>query len=185
MSTGKPSQAAKSLPIHPLSIADAFDGLTPKEKLYSHYLARAAWSGTRIILCQVSPEANSIFDFIMEIARSCQEQFSGIWNELAAALKVPEADMESFLLLGKVSIKYRQLLRNNPVSLRLSRSSRPTGFGRSEIPTRHAQEVFRSDCPRFRSSNSSLPEHRTADVLASTDQFRLPHRTDPKCLLSR
>ncbi|KAL9023351.1 MAG: hypothetical protein Q9196_007256 [Gyalolechia fulgens] len=87
----------KSLSIHQLSIADAFDGLTRKEKLYSHYLARAAWSGTRIVLRQVSPEANPIYEFIMELARSCQEQFSGSWANLAVTFKVTHADMRSFL----------------------------------------------------------------------------------------
>jgi dipeptidyl-peptidase-3 len=38
----------------------------------------AAWLGTRIILRQVSPEASSIFDFIIELHHSC----SGNWNSL-------------------------------------------------------------------------------------------------------
>ncbi|KAL8736416.1 MAG: hypothetical protein Q9166_000208 [cf. Caloplaca sp. 2 TL-2023] len=97
MSASKRSESMMNLPIHPLSIANAFDGLTSKEKLYSHYLARAAWSGTRIILRQVSPEANSIFDFIMELARCCEEQFSGRWADLAATFKVTGPDMKCFL----------------------------------------------------------------------------------------
>lgn len=81
------------LPIHQLSIKDAFNGLTPTEKLYSHHLARAAWAGTRIILRQVSPEANVIYDFIVELASSCHGRFSGSWTNLAAAVKVTDADM--------------------------------------------------------------------------------------------
>ncbi|KAL8936847.1 MAG: hypothetical protein Q9216_004714 [Gyalolechia sp. 2 TL-2023] len=97
MSAAQRSQSAKGLPIHQLSIANAFDGLTRKEKLYSHYLARAAWSGTRIILRQVSPEAIPIYDFIIELARSCQDQFSGSWADLASKFEVTYADMKSFL----------------------------------------------------------------------------------------
>ncbi|KAI4236696.1 MAG: hypothetical protein LQ349_002382 [Xanthoria aureola] len=97
MSASTQSKSAKSLSIHQLSIANAFDGLTPKEKLYGHHLARAAWSGTRIILRQVSPEANSIFDFIMELARCCRERFSSSWAALAETFDVNEADMASFL----------------------------------------------------------------------------------------
>ncbi|KAL8993729.1 MAG: hypothetical protein Q9169_006126 [Polycauliona sp. 2 TL-2023] len=97
MSAGVQPPAVKSLPIHQLSIANAFNGLSPKEKLYSHHLARAAWSGTRIILRQVSPEANPIFDFIMELARVCQNQYAGSWTELAVTFDVPKVDMKSFL----------------------------------------------------------------------------------------
>ena len=97
MSVSTQSTSGKKLAIHQLSIANAVDGLTPKEKLYSHHLARAAWSGTRIILRQVSPEANSIFDFIMELARCCRERFSSSWAALAETFYVNEADMASFL----------------------------------------------------------------------------------------
>ncbi|PON27672.1 dipeptidyl-peptidase 3 [Trichoderma gamsii] len=38
----------------------------------------AAWLGARIILRQVSPEASSIYDFVIELHRSC----SGDWNSL-------------------------------------------------------------------------------------------------------
>ncbi|KAL9037456.1 MAG: hypothetical protein Q9214_005698 [Letrouitia sp. 1 TL-2023] len=86
-----------SLPIHQLSIKKAFDGLTSKEKLYAHYLARAAWSGTKIILRQVSPESNDIFDFIMEIYRYCQKSFFGQWTDLSRASGITEMDMGSFL----------------------------------------------------------------------------------------
>ncbi|RJE18205.1 Peptidase family M49 [Aspergillus sclerotialis] len=49
-----------------LVIADAFDTLRPREKLYAHYMSRAAWHGSRIIMRQTSPESIGIFDFIME-----------------------------------------------------------------------------------------------------------------------
>jgi len=50
--------------IHQLQIKPIFDALDPREKLYAHYLARAAWHGSRIIMRQVSPESPDIFDFI-------------------------------------------------------------------------------------------------------------------------
>ena len=91
------SQAVEGVRIHQLSIKDTFDGLSPKEKLYSHHMVRAAWSGTRIILRQVSPEANSIYNFITELAGSCREHFSGNWTNLAVTSNVQHGDMKSFL----------------------------------------------------------------------------------------
>ncbi|THC94228.1 hypothetical protein EYZ11_006279 [Aspergillus tanneri] len=65
--------------IFQLSVASAFDNLDRQQKLYAHYMFKAAWSGSRIIFRQVSPEANSIFDFIMALYRSCD----GDWEHLA------------------------------------------------------------------------------------------------------
>ncbi len=121
MSVSIQSNSAKTLTVHQLSIANAFNGLTPKERLYSHHLARAAWSGTRIILRQVSPEANSIFDFIMELARCCRERFSSSWAALAETFDVNEADMASFL---KYAARFLSNIGNYYVMLPVPRSLR-------------------------------------------------------------
>lgn len=55
--------------------------------------ARAAWSGTRIIFRQVSPEANSIFDFIMALYSSCD----GDWERLASQADLDFSDVQLFL----------------------------------------------------------------------------------------
>ncbi|KAL8855986.1 MAG: hypothetical protein Q9178_007356 [Gyalolechia marmorata] len=90
----------KSVPIHALRVRGPFSGLTDREKLYAHYLAKAAWSGTRIILRQVSPESNTIFDFILELSQACRKLFAGDWYELAKACGVTEADIKAFLDYG-------------------------------------------------------------------------------------
>lgn len=54
---------------------------------------RAAWSGTRIILRQVSPESIGIFEFIMELHRSC----GGDWNQFSEDYGVDVEDLEAFL----------------------------------------------------------------------------------------
>lgn len=54
---------------------------------------RAAWNGTRIILRQVSPEANGIFDFIMALHHSCD----GNWEQLATETRVSVQEIEKFL----------------------------------------------------------------------------------------
>lgn len=91
------TSVTKPLQIHQLSIGAAFDGLTDREKLYAHSMARAAWSGTRIILRQVSPEANDIFDFLMQLYESCKRHFQGCWTALADGVGLPHAEVEAFL----------------------------------------------------------------------------------------
>ncbi|KAL7919046.1 peptidase family M49 domain-containing protein [Trichoderma austrokoningii] len=70
--------AVQAVQVFKLGVEAQFERLTDTEKRYSHHMARAAWLGARIILRQVSPEASSIFDFIIELHRSC----SGNWNSL-------------------------------------------------------------------------------------------------------
>ncbi|KAH0544774.1 hypothetical protein FGG08_001141 [Glutinoglossum americanum] len=76
-----------------LDIKEPFDNLTLKEKLYAHHMARAAWHGTRIILRQVSPESIAIFDFILEVYRSCD----GDWSKLAIQVNVSHESLTNFL----------------------------------------------------------------------------------------
>ncbi|KAI1407010.1 dipeptidyl peptidase III [Hypoxylon sp. FL1857] len=79
--------------IYKLGIAPLFDRLSDREKRYGHYLSRAAWSGTRIVLRQVSPESLAIFDFILELYNSCRGDF----EQLSEADGVAEEDLEAFL----------------------------------------------------------------------------------------
>ncbi|ATY58656.1 dipeptidyl peptidase III [Cordyceps militaris] len=76
-----------------LNIQGIFDGLSPREKLYSHHLAQAAWHGSRIVLRQTSPESEGIFDFILELHKACK----GDWSKLANDDGVGREDVESFL----------------------------------------------------------------------------------------
>ncbi|KAF3069082.1 putative dipeptidyl peptidase 3 [Daldinia childiae] len=84
---------AARVQIYKLGVKPLFDHLSEKEKLYSHYLSRAAWSGTRIILRQVSPESLGIFEFIMELYESC----GGDWNQFSTDYGVAVKDLEAFL----------------------------------------------------------------------------------------
>lgn len=54
---------------------------------------RAAWLGTKIILRQVSPESEPIFDFIVHLHRSCE----GNWEELRDQLSIPDDELTKFL----------------------------------------------------------------------------------------
>lgn len=55
-------------------------------------ISSAAWLGSRIILRQVSPESSSIFDFIIELHRTC----SGNWHSFIGE-GVSSDDLQKFL----------------------------------------------------------------------------------------
>lgn len=48
-------------PVCALNCEEAFDGLTPKEKLYAHYMLKASFTGSLITHCQTSPESPPLF----------------------------------------------------------------------------------------------------------------------------
>ncbi|KAK1145532.1 hypothetical protein N8T08_004090 [Aspergillus melleus] len=79
--------------IYRLSAAAAFHGLDRRQQLSAHHMAKVAWSGTRIILRQVSPEANDIFDFIMALYRDCD----GVWEQITERGSAQAHELESFL----------------------------------------------------------------------------------------
>lgn len=97
--------------IYQLGIESLFNQLSPQEKRYSHHLARcanitpfmpdqpnlhscrAAWSGTRIILRQVSPESLPIFNFILDLHSHCH----GDWQSLCEDDGIPEDELNGFL----------------------------------------------------------------------------------------
>jgi dipeptidyl-peptidase-3 len=54
-------------PLSALQAQEAFAGLSAREKLYCHYLARAAWEGAPICLLQTSPESVPVFLLLKEV----------------------------------------------------------------------------------------------------------------------
>ncbi|KAJ3521737.1 hypothetical protein NM208_g13157 [Fusarium decemcellulare] len=84
--------AVNEVQVFKLGIESQFGRLTDREKRYAHHMARAAWYGTRIILLQVSPESPDIFDFILELHRTC----SGDWRSLIGP-DVSSEDLQAFL----------------------------------------------------------------------------------------
>ncbi|KAK3378713.1 peptidase family M49-domain-containing protein [Lasiosphaeria ovina] len=67
--------------IRSLSCSAVFTQLTPQERLYAHYLSKAAWAGAEITQRQVSPESPTIFQLALELHRSCD----GDWARLLAS----------------------------------------------------------------------------------------------------
>lgn len=54
-------------PVAVLECTEAFKGLTVDEKLYAHYLSKAAWNGGLITLLQTSPESGPVFVFFHKL----------------------------------------------------------------------------------------------------------------------
>ncbi|CAI4216394.1 unnamed protein product [Parascedosporium putredinis] len=76
-----------------LEIEKHFNPLADKQKRYSHYISKAAFAGTRIVLRQISPESEAIYDFIL----SLHEASAGDWPSLAKKAGVSEKDLTDFL----------------------------------------------------------------------------------------
>ncbi|KAK1826157.1 putative dipeptidylpeptidase [Podospora conica] len=76
-----------------LEIEKHFDALTDKQKRYAHFISRASLAGNRIVLRQTSPEAESIYDFIIALHKAS----GGDWKALAAKVNVDESGLSSFL----------------------------------------------------------------------------------------
>uniref|UniRef100_A0A8C5DX93 Dipeptidyl peptidase 3 n=1 Tax=Gouania willdenowi TaxID=441366 RepID=A0A8C5DX93_GOUWI len=55
--------------ISALDCSEAFRLLSPREKMYAHYLSRAAWYGGLAVLLQTSPESANIFVLLQRIFR--------------------------------------------------------------------------------------------------------------------
>lgn len=77
----------------PLAIAPHFNALSNQEKLYAHFISLASWSGTRIVLRQVSAESEAIYDLIIELHNHCK----GDWKALQRQSGLSDQDLQAFL----------------------------------------------------------------------------------------
>ncbi|KAK9370031.1 peptidase family M49-domain-containing protein [Lipomyces kononenkoae] len=89
--------ADSKAPVSLLTAKVHFENLTQKEKLYAHYFSKAAHYGTRIVLRQVSPESEAIFDFILSFyetvkATSADTEFVNIL--IAAPYSMSDEDAQ-------------------------------------------------------------------------------------------
>ncbi|KAF2463308.1 dipeptidyl-peptidase III [Lindgomyces ingoldianus] len=79
--------------IVPLSIKPHFEALGEKEKLYAHYISTACFAGTRIVLRQISPESEPIYDFIVTLHKKC----SGDYSSAAKEAGLSSDDLSAYL----------------------------------------------------------------------------------------
>jgi dipeptidyl-peptidase-3 len=79
--------------IHKLEASKVFHSLGDDMfKTYAHHLAQACWHGGRIVLRQTSPEAEGIFDFIIELHRAC----NGRWDDFRERC-LEQEDLDTWL----------------------------------------------------------------------------------------
>ncbi|PHH58798.1 hypothetical protein CDD81_4372 [Ophiocordyceps australis] len=76
-----------------LEIEKHFAALNDQQKRYAHFISKACYAGTRIVLRQLSPESEPIFDMILALHKSCH----GNWKSLAEKAGVDDAELSHFL----------------------------------------------------------------------------------------
>lgn len=77
----------------PLKIAPHFEALSTQEQKYAHYISKACLAGTRIVLRQVSPESESIYDMIISLHRGC----NGDYSKLKSEAGLSDQDLKHYL----------------------------------------------------------------------------------------
>ncbi|XP_048371452.1 dipeptidyl peptidase 3 isoform X2 [Sphaerodactylus townsendi] len=78
-----------------LDCTEAFQLLSPEERLYAHYLSRACWYGGLVVLLQTSPEAPAIYALISRLFRVQEPARLG---ELAHSLGLSDEEYQAFLV---------------------------------------------------------------------------------------
>jgi dipeptidyl-peptidase-3 len=76
-----------------LEIEKHFTALSDKQKRYAHFISRASFAGNRIVLRQVSPESEHIYDLILALHKTA----GGDWKALAEKANVDEQGLTAFL----------------------------------------------------------------------------------------
>nr|XP_046265769.1 dipeptidyl peptidase 3 isoform X2 [Scatophagus argus] len=78
-----------------LDCSEAFRLLSPQEKLYAHYMSRAAWYGGLVVLLQTSPESADIFVLLQRIFR---KQTPAQLEQVATAAGLSAEEYQAFLV---------------------------------------------------------------------------------------
>lgn len=91
------SSAAELADVHPSICAipsrEAFDGLGEEDRLYAHFMCRAAFLGTRIVLRQTSAESEKIYDLLLDLYSAVD----GDWKSLLTKQQLGKDDLDNFL----------------------------------------------------------------------------------------
>lgn len=82
-------------PIAVLDVKSAFTGLTDKEKLYSHYISEACWTGSLITFLQTSPESGPIFVLLHKLLTTQNPQE---FTSVAIKAGFTEDEVKAFLV---------------------------------------------------------------------------------------
>ncbi|KAK7952475.1 peptidase family M49 [Apiospora aurea] len=76
-----------------LEIEKHFEALSDQQKRYAHFISQASFAGTRIVLRQISPESEAIYDFIVALHKST----GGDWKALQSKAGISDEELQLFL----------------------------------------------------------------------------------------
>ncbi|KAK3383378.1 putative dipeptidylpeptidase III [Lasiosphaeria ovina] len=137
-----------------LEIAKHFEALTDKQKRYAHFISQASFAGNRIVLRQVSPESEHVYDFVIALHKAS----AGNWKALAEKAGVAQDGLVAFLQYAA------QFLGN---------SGNYKSFGDSKFIPRCPESVFAA----LASTSPDAKKHYTATkgAIFSSDKPGLLH----------
>ncbi|GAA5907639.1 dipeptidyl-peptidase III [Sporobolomyces salmoneus] len=150
--------ADKAPPVCSLQIKDSFSNLTKEEKLYSHYISKACWSGGRIIMRQTTDTAEQLCDLIISTFGASDQAPNklGDFGQLKSKSGVTQEDWEGTLAYCA------QVLSN---------LSNMKSFGATKFIPRSSESAFRSIVAASPRASTALP---LFDSLSSTIYFLTP-----------
>jgi hypothetical protein len=166
--------------ISQLKIEPHFSNLTSKEKLYAHFISKAAHLGTRVTLRQVSAESEALFDIAVELYKSIDGDFSKLVKETG----VDEKEAELFW-------EYTAGILGNLGNYKVWESSCLDSFfflfgdadGQSRVSeTRSLSRVARQN--RLKSSSITAQRQRHTTIL-SKSRFTQSLLLNPPCSVSQ
>ncbi|CEL59855.1 dipeptidyl-peptidase 3 [Rhizoctonia solani AG-1 IB] len=147
--------ADRNPPLCSLTIKESFAQLTEKEKLYAHWVGTAAWAGARIVQEQWTPEAQSLYDFLITIFSTSDGQSI---TDLADLKSKSGLDEEEWTLL----LEYVAQVFSNLVNYK--------SFGFTKFIPRVSQENFARVVEASSSSSKALTQwEKFKDHIYSTE----------------
>ncbi len=128
--------------------------LTVLTRCLAHYISRAAFTGTRITLRQVSPESEDIYDFIIELYQAG----NGDWSAVQEKAGITAEDLQHFL-------EYATQFLGNCGNYK--------GFGDAKFVPRCDEKVFEA----LAKTSSKAAEHykATKGAIFSSDNSGIMH----------
>lgn len=120
----------------------------------AHFISRAAFTGTRITLRQVSPESEDIYDFIIELYKAG----NGDWSSVQEKAGISAEDLQLFL-------EYATQFLGNCGNYK--------GFGDAKFVPRCDEKVFEA----LASTSAKAAEHykATKGAIFSSDNSGIMH----------
>ncbi|TFL07582.1 aflatoxin-detoxifizyme [Pterulicium gracile] len=135
--------ADRNPPLCSLEVSNSFQQLSPKEKLYAHYVGQASWSGARIIQQQATPDAEALYDLLILVFSQQSKHELADLDQLKSSSQISDEQFECVL---------------HYASQVLSNLSNYKSFGFTKFIPRASQESFEAVVRNSPNSSSALPQ---------------------------